>query len=57
MPRSAAGKPINPYRAVWYLMHTVDLDRTIVTHESGNAREYMVPFWEARHRRSFYWLR
>ena len=54
MPKlTAAGKPINPYRVVWTLMHTVDLDRTIVTHESGSAREYMVPFWEARQPRSF----
>jgi thiamine pyrophosphate-dependent acetolactate synthase large subunit-like protein len=34
-------------------MHTVDLDNTIVTHESGSAREYMSPFWEARAPRSF----
>jgi acetolactate synthase-1/2/3 large subunit len=54
MPRlTATSKPINPYRVVWDLMHTVDLDRTIVTHESGSAREYMVPFWEARQPRSF----
>jgi acetolactate synthase-1/2/3 large subunit len=45
--------PINPYRVVWDLMHTVDLDQVIVTHESGSAREYMIPFWEARHPRSF----
>jgi acetolactate synthase-1/2/3 large subunit len=50
---TATSKPINPYRVVWDLMHTVDLDNTIVTHESGSAREYMVPFWEARHPRSF----
>ena len=45
--------PMNPYRVVWDMMHTVDLDNTIVTHESGSAREYMVPFWEARAPRSF----
>ena len=45
--------PINPYRVVWDLMHTVDLDNSIVTHESGSAREHVVPFWEARHPRSF----
>jgi len=54
MPKlTATSKPINPYRVVWDLMHTVDLDNTIVTHESGSAREYMVPFWEARQPRSF----
>ncbi len=54
MPKlTSTETPINPYRVVWDLMHTVDLDRTIVTHESGSAREYMVPFWEARQPRSF----
>src|SRR5262249_17491908 len=45
--------PINPYRVVWDLMHTVDLDHVMVTHESGSIREQLVPFWEARHPRSF----
>lgn len=54
MPRlTATTTPINPYRVVWDLMHTVDLDQVIVTHESGSAREYTVPFWEARQPRSF----
>jgi acetolactate synthase-1/2/3 large subunit len=54
MPKlTATTTPINPYRVVWELLHTVDLDRVIVTHESGSAREYMVPFWEARQPRSF----
>jgi acetolactate synthase I/II/III large subunit len=46
-------EPINPYRVVWDLMHTVDLDHVILTHESGSIREQMVPFWEARQPRSF----
>ena len=45
--------PMNPYRVVWDLMNTVDLDNTIITHESGSAREYLSPFWEARAPRSF----
>ena len=54
MPKlTATTVPINPYRVVWDLLHTVDLDRVIVTHESGSAREYMVPFWEAHQPRSF----
>ena len=54
MPKLTSDEtPINPYRVIWDLMHTVDLDNTIVTHESGSAREYMVPFWEARAPRSF----
>jgi acetolactate synthase-1/2/3 large subunit len=46
-------EPINPYRVVWDLMHTVDLDNVILTHESGSIREQLVPFWEARQPRSF----
>ncbi len=54
MPKlTSDSTPINPYRVVWDLMHTVNLDNTIVTHESGSAREYMSPFWEARAPRSF----
>ena len=54
MPKLTSGEvPINPYRVVWDLMHTVDLDNVIVTHESGSAREQVVPFWEARGPRSF----
>jgi acetolactate synthase-1/2/3 large subunit len=54
MPKlTATDAPINPYRVVWDLMHTVDLNNVIVTHESGSAREYTVPFWEAWQPRSF----
>ena len=54
MPKLTSDEtPVNPYRVIWDMMNTVDLDNTIVTHESGSAREYMVPFWEARAPRSF----
>ena len=54
MPKLTSNEvPMNPYRVVWDLMHTVDLDNTIITHESGSAREYLSPFWEARAPRSF----
>lgn len=54
MPRLTSDEvPINPYRVVWDVMHTVDLDNTIVTHESGSSREQVTPFWEARAPRSF----
>lgn len=39
--------PINPYRVIWDLMHSVDRTRTIVTHDSGHPRDQMVPFYEA----------
>ncbi|HZA25914.1 MAG TPA: thiamine pyrophosphate-dependent enzyme, partial [Dehalococcoidia bacterium] len=42
-----------PYRVVWDVMHAVDLDNVIVTHESGSPREQVTPFWEARRPRSF----
>ena len=45
--------PLNPYRVIWDIMNTVDLDNTIVTHESGSPREQVTPFWEARAPRSF----
>jgi acetolactate synthase-1/2/3 large subunit len=54
MPRLTSSEvPINPYRVIWDLMHTVDLDNVIVTHESGSSREQVVPFWEAHGPRSF----
>ena len=39
--------PINPYRVIWDLMHTVDRTQTIVTHDSGYVRDQIVPFYEA----------
>ena len=54
LPRLTSNEvPLNPYRVVWDIMHTVDLDNTIVTHESGSPREQVSPFWEARAPRSF----
>jgi thiamine pyrophosphate-dependent acetolactate synthase large subunit-like protein len=54
LPKLTADEtPINPYRLIWDVMHTVDLDNVIVTHESGSVREEIVPFWEARQPRSF----
>jgi thiamine pyrophosphate-dependent acetolactate synthase large subunit-like protein len=47
-PRLASDEmPINPYRVVWELMHAVDRRETIVTHDSGNPRDQMLPFYEA----------
>jgi len=39
--------PINPYRVIWDLMHTVDRRQTIVTHDSGHPRDQTVPFFES----------
>jgi acetolactate synthase-1/2/3 large subunit len=40
--------PISPYRVIWDLWHTVDLERTIVTHDSGSPRDQLTPFWRAK---------
>ena len=37
--------PLNPYRVIWDLMHTVDLDNTIITHDAGSPRDQITPFW------------
>ncbi len=39
--------PINPYRIIWDMMHTVDRTQTIVTHDSGHPRDQTIPFYEA----------
>lgn len=38
--------PINPYRVVRDLMNTLDRQRAIVTHDSGNPRDQTLPFFE-----------
>jgi thiamine pyrophosphate-dependent acetolactate synthase large subunit-like protein len=38
--------PMSPYRVVWELMHSVDRQRTVVTHDAGHPRDQMVPFYE-----------
>ena len=37
--------PISPYRVFSEMMKAVDIDNTIVTHDSGYPREQLVPFW------------
>lgn len=40
-------EPISPYRVVWELMRAVDPHKTIVTHDAGNPRDQISPFYEA----------
>ena len=48
MPRLTSDEePINPYRVVWDLMHSVDREHTVVSHEAGNPRDQVVPFYES----------
>ncbi len=37
--------PISPYRVIWELLHTVDLDNTVITHDAGSPRDQLSPFW------------
>src|SRR6201997_486922 len=39
--------PINPYRVLWDLQHTVDIKNTIITHDAGSPRDQLSPFWKA----------
>ena len=37
--------PLNPYRVIRELQRAVDPARTIITHDSGNPRDQLAPFW------------
>jgi acetolactate synthase-1/2/3 large subunit len=39
--------PISPYRVIWDLLHTVDRDNTVITHDAGSPRDQVMPFWES----------
>src|SRR5258708_1611013 len=39
--------PLNPYRVLWDLQHTVDIRNTIITHDAGSPRDQLSPFWKA----------
>ena len=45
--RTSDETPINPYRVMWDLMHTVDRSKTMITHDSGNPRDQLLTTWEA----------
>ncbi|MDH7499266.1 MAG: thiamine pyrophosphate-requiring protein [candidate division NC10 bacterium] len=48
MPKLTSNQvPITPYRLIWDLMHTVDRNKTIITHDAGSPRDQMAPFWES----------
>jgi acetolactate synthase-1/2/3 large subunit len=54
MPKLTSDEiPINPYRVIWDLMDAVDRTQTIATHDSGNPRDQMLPFYEAITPRSY----
>ena len=45
--------PINQYRIIWDMLHTVDRANTIVTHDAGSPREQLTPFWETVVQRTY----
>jgi thiamine pyrophosphate-dependent acetolactate synthase large subunit-like protein len=47
------GKPINPYRVMYEFSQTFDPNSCIVTHDSGNPRGQLVPFYRSGGPRSF----
>ena len=54
MPKLTSDEiPINPYRVIWDLMHTIDRKNAVVTHDSGSPRDQMVPFFETISPRGF----
>jgi thiamine pyrophosphate-dependent acetolactate synthase large subunit-like protein len=49
MPKLTSDEtPLSPYRVIRDLMQTVDVERTIITHDAGSPRDQLSPFWEAR---------
>ena len=40
--------PLSPYRVIHELLHTVDVENTIITHDAGSPRDQLSPFWESR---------
>ncbi len=48
MPKFTSNEvPINPYRVIWDLMQALDRRETIISHDSGNPRDQLVPFYES----------
>jgi len=39
--------PLNPYRVLWELQKTVDINNTIITHDAGSPRDQLSPFWKS----------
>jgi len=47
MPKLTSNEaPLNPYRVLWDLAHTVDVANTIITHDAGSPRDQLSPFWQ-----------
>ena len=44
---SSDEKPLNPYRVIGDIVKTLDWENSIVTHDAGAPRDYIVPFYPA----------
>ncbi len=44
----SSDKPINPYRVYAELMNALDLQKSLVTHESGNTRDQLSTVYESK---------
>ncbi|HKR90365.1 MAG TPA: thiamine pyrophosphate-requiring protein [Phenylobacterium sp.] len=44
---TANDAPLNPYRVLWDLQHTVDRDNVIITHDAGSPRDQLTPYWKS----------
>jgi acetolactate synthase I/II/III large subunit len=54
LPRLTSDEtPINPYRVIWDLNHTLDRANTIITHDSGNPRDQTLTTYEANTPRGY----
>jgi thiamine pyrophosphate-dependent acetolactate synthase large subunit-like protein len=54
MPKlTSSERPINPYRVIWEFMRSVDPATSIVTHDSGNPRYEMMPFYRSNGPRTY----
>jgi acetolactate synthase-1/2/3 large subunit len=54
MPKLTSDQvPIDPYRVVWDLTRAIDPGTAIVTHDSGNPRSQMTPFYRSAGPRSY----
>ncbi|HEX5139987.1 MAG TPA: thiamine pyrophosphate-requiring protein, partial [Dehalococcoidia bacterium] len=48
MPRLTSDQaPLESYRVIWDLLHTVDVANTVITHDAGSPRDELSPFWES----------
>ncbi len=50
---TSAAQPIDPYRVIWELTQALPPEDAIVTHDSGNPRGQLVPFYRAAGPRGF----